>query len=156
MRSSIPVRREPPDPDFEKRVRESFDKQGLMATLGATLSRVDPGEVEIEMPIRASVSQQHGFAHAGAVASIADSACGYAAFSLMPQDAGVLAVEFKINLLAPGAGDRLIARAKVIRAGRTLSICQAEVSAVNEGEESVVAIMIATIMNVRNRPGVQG
>ena len=156
MRSSTRVRREPVDADFEKRVRESFDKQGLMATLGATLSRVDPGEVEIEMPIRASVSQQHGFAHAGAVASIADSACGYAAFSLMPQDAGVLAVEFKINLLAPGAGDRLIARAKVIRAGRTLSICQAEVSAVNEGEESVVAIMIATIMNVRNRPGVQG
>jgi uncharacterized protein (TIGR00369 family) len=156
MRSSTRVRREPVDADFEKRVRESFDKQGLMATLGATLSRVDPGEVEIEMPIRASVSQQHGFAHAGAVASIADSACGYAAFSLMPQDAGVLAVEFKINLLAPGAGDRLIARAKVIRAGRTLSICQAEVSAVNEGEESVVAIMTATIMNVRNRPGVQG
>jgi uncharacterized protein (TIGR00369 family) len=156
MRSSTRVRREPVDADFEKRVRESFDKQGLMATLGATLSRVDPGEVEIEMPIRASVSQQHGFAHAGAVASIADSACGYAAFSLMPQDAGVLAVEFKINLQAPGAGDRLIARAKVIRAGRTLSICQAEVSAVNEGEESVVAIMTATIMNVRNRPGVQG
>jgi uncharacterized protein (TIGR00369 family) len=156
MRSSTRVRREPVDADFEKRVRESFDKQGLMATLGATLSRVDPGEVEIEMPIRSSVSQQHGFAHAGAVASIADSACGYAAFSLMPQDAGVLAVEFKINLLAPGAGDRLIARAKVIRAGRTLSICQAEVSAVNEGEESVVAIMTATIMNVRNRPGVQG
>lgn len=156
MRSSIPVRREPPDPDFEKRVRESFDKQGLMATLGATLSRVEPGKVEIEMPIGASVSQQHGFAHAGALASIADSACGYAAFSLMPAGSGVLAVEFKINLLAPGAGDRLIARAKVVRAGRTLSICQAEVSAVNEGEESVVAIMIATIMNVRNRPGVQG
>ena len=146
----------PAAPDFEKRVRESFGKQGLMATLGATLSRVEPGEVEIQMPVGPSVSQQHGFAHAGAVASIADSACGYAAFSLMPVDSGVLAVEFKINLLAPGAGERLIARAKVVRAGRTLSICQAEVSAVNESEEQVVAIMTATIMNVRNRPGVQG
>jgi len=144
------------DPDFANRVRDSFSRQGLMATLGATLSRVEPGEVEIQMPIGPAVSQQHGFAHAGAVASIADSACGYAAFSLMPADSGVLAVEFKINLLAPGAGDRLIARAKVVRAGRTLSICQAEVSAVNEGEERVVAIMTATIMNVRSRPGVQG
>lgn len=146
----------PADPDFGKRVRESFEKQGLMATLGAELTRVEPGEVEIQMPIGPSVSQQHGFAHAGAVASIADSACGYAAFSLMPPDSGVLAVEFKINLLAPGAGERLIARAKVIRPGRTLSICQAEVSAVNENEQRVVAIMTATIMNVRNRPGVQG
>jgi len=153
MRSSPHV---PGDPDFAARVSESFAKQGLMTTLGARLTRVEPGEVEIEMPIGPSVSQQHGFAHAGAVASIADSACGYAAFSLMPQDTGVLAVEFKINLLAPGAGDKLIARAKVIRAGRTLSICQAEVSAVNEDEERVVALMTATIMNVRNRPGVQG
>ncbi|HZJ00465.1 MAG TPA: PaaI family thioesterase [Gemmatimonadaceae bacterium] len=153
MRSSPHV---PADPHFAARVSESFAKQGLMATLGARLTRVEPGEVEIEMPIGASVSQQHGFAHAGAVASIADSACGYAAFSLMPRDSGVLAVEFKINLLAPGAGDKLIARAKVIRAGRTLSICQAEVSAVKEDEERVVAIMTATIMNVRNRPGVQG
>lgn len=146
----------PADTDFAARVSESFTKQGLMTTLGARLTRVEPGEIEIEMPIGPSVSQQHGFAHAGAVASIADSACGYAAFSLMPQDSGVLAVEFKINLLAPGAGDKLIARAKVIRAGRTLSICQAEVSALNEDEERVVAIMTATIMNVRNRPGVQG
>lgn len=146
----------PADPEFARRVHESFEKQGLMATLGARLSRVEPGEVDIRMPVGPRVSQQHGFAHAGAVASIADSACGYAAFSLMPADSGVLAVEFKINLLAPGAGDSLIARARVVRSGRTLSICQAEVSAVDGDAERVVAIMTATIMNVRNRPGVQG
>ena len=127
-----------------------------MATLGARLARIEPGEVDIEMPIDASVSQQHGFAHAGAVASIADSACGYAAFSLMPDDAGVLAVEFKINLLAPAAGELLIARARVVRAGRTLSVCQADVVAVNEGVERSVAMMTATIMTVRDRPGVRG
>lgn len=142
--------------EFAKRVRDSFERQGLMATLGAKLVRVEPGEVDIEMPIDARVSQQHGFAHAGAVASIADSACGYAAFSLMPEDGGVLAVEFKINLLAPAAGELLIARARVVRAGRTLSVCQADVVAVKEGVERTVAMMTATIMNVRDRPGVQG
>lgn len=146
----------PADPGFATRVHESFSRQGLMATLGAQLIRVEPGEIEIQMPIGPAVSQQHGFAHAGAVASIADSACGYAAFSLMPADSGVLAVEFKINLMAPAAGERLIARARVVRAGRTLSICQADVAAVTGNEERTVAIMTATIMNVRNRPGVQG
>ena len=144
------------DPQFEQRVRESFERQGLMTTLGARIVRVAPGEVEIQMPISSSVSQQHGFAHAGAVASIADSACGYAAFSLMPADSGVLAVEFKINLMAPAAGESLIARARVVRAGRTLSVCQADVAAISDGVERPVAMMIATIMNVRDRPGVQG
>src|SRR5215212_5631099 len=133
----------PADPEFAQRVRESFDRQGLMATLGAKLTRVAPGEIEIHMPIGPGVSQQHGFAHAGAVASIADSACGYAAFSLMPADSGVLAVEFKINLLAPGAGEALVARARVVRAGRTLSVCQAEVFAITGVEERAVAIMTA-------------
>lgn len=127
-----------------------------MATLGARLLRVAPGEVDIEMPIGPGVSQQHGFAHAGAVAAIADSACGYAAFSLMPADGGVLAVEFKINLMAPAAGESLVARARVIRAGRTLSVCQASVDAITGAEERTVAMMMATIMNVRDRPGVQG
>jgi uncharacterized protein (TIGR00369 family) len=144
------------DPDFARRVHESFSRQGLMQTLGAELIRVEPGEIEIQMPIGPAISQQHGFAHAGAVAAIADSACGYAAFSLMPSDSGVLAVEFKINLMAPAAGDTLLARARVVRAGRTLSICQAEVAATSGSEERPVAIMTATIMNVRNRPGVQG
>lgn len=146
----------PADSGFEQRVRDSFARQGLMVTLGARLLRVAPGEVDIEMPIGPGVSQQHGFAHAGAVAAIADSACGYAAFSLMPADGGVLAVEFKINLMAPAAGESLVARARVIRAGRTLSVCQASVDAITGAEELTVAMMMATIMNVRDRPGVQG
>lgn len=127
-----------------------------MATIGASLERVEPGEVDIRLPIHAGLTQQHGFVHAGAVASIADSACGYAAFSLMPADAGVLAVEFKINLMAPAAGDYLIARGKVIRAGRTLNVCQADVVAFADGQEKTVAMLTATVMTVTGRPGVQG
>jgi uncharacterized protein (TIGR00369 family) len=146
----------PADPDYENRIRESFARQGLMTTLGASLKRIQPGEIEIEMEVSDSVSQQHGFAHAGAVAAIADSACGYAAATLLPADSGVLAVEFKINLMAPAAGPRLIARARVIRSGRTLTVCQAEVQSVSHNEEKTVAMMMATIMNVRDRPGIQG
>jgi uncharacterized protein (TIGR00369 family) len=146
----------PVDPDFESRVRDSFERQTYMATLGAYLERVEPGAIDIRLPIRAALSQQHGFVHAGAVASIADSACGYAAFSLMGQDSGVLAVEFKINLMAPAAGEYLVARGKVLRAGRTLTICQADVFAVSGGKETAVALMTATIMNVQGRPGVTG
>ena len=145
----------PGDPGYEKRIRESFARQGLMTTLGAQLRRVAPGEIEIEMEVTDRASQQHGFAHAGAVAAIADSACGYAASSLLPADSGVLAVEFKINLMAPAAG-RLIARARVVRSGRTLTVCHAEVHSVSENDERIVAMMIATIMNVRDRPGIQG
>ena len=127
-----------------------------MTTLGAKLIHVAPGEVHIEMPVTPAVSQQHGFVHAGAVAAIADSSCGYAAATLASADTGVLAVEFKINLMAPAAGDRIIARGRVIRAGRTLSVCQSDVVAVTEGEEKTVALLTATIMTVRDRPGVQG
>lgn len=144
------------DPDFENRIRASFDRQRFMATLGASLTRVAPGAIEIELPIRPEISQQHGFVHAGAIASIADSACGYAAATLASADTGVLAVEFKINLMAPAAGDVLIARGRVIRAGRTLSVCQADVVAVTAGVEKVVAMLTATIMTVRDRPDVLG
>jgi uncharacterized protein (TIGR00369 family) len=147
---------QPAAPDFEKRVRESFARQEFMTTLGASLDRVEPGAVEIRMPIRAAVAQQHGFVHAGAIASIADSACGYAAFSLMPDNAGVLAVEFKINLMAPGKGDTLIARARVLRAGRTLTVCQADVFASTNGAERQVALLTSTVMTVLDRPGVTG
>ena len=146
----------PLDPDFEQRVRDSFNRQQFMHTLGATLGAVEAGLVEIHLLISPAVAQQHGFVHAGAVASIADSACGYAAFSLMPADAGVLAVEFKINLMAPAKGDMLIARGRVIRAGRTLSVCQAEVVAVSGGAEKAVALLTSTIMTVRDREGVRG
>ena len=144
------------DPDFENRVRTSFERQAFMATLGATLERVEPGAVDIHLPIHPGLTQQHGFVHAGAVASIADSACGYAAFSLMAAGAGVLAVEFKINLMAPAAGELLIARARVIRAGRTLTVCQADVVAVIDGAERTVAILTSTNMTMRDRPGVSG
>jgi uncharacterized protein (TIGR00369 family) len=146
----------PSDADFAERVRASFAKQQLMATLGASLERVDAGAVDIRLPIRPEISQQHGFVHAGAITSIADSACGYAAFSLMGLDSGVLAVEFKINLLAPGAGDYLIARGKVVRAGRTLTVCQADVVAITDGVEKPIALMTATIMNVQGRAEVVG
>ncbi|HVF38938.1 MAG TPA: PaaI family thioesterase [Gemmatimonadaceae bacterium] len=144
------------DPDFETRVRASFARQAFMTTLGATLERVEPGVVDIRLPVHTGITQQHGFVHAGAVAAIADSACGYAAFTLMPADAGVLAVEFKINLMAPAAGDYLIARARVLRAGRTLSVCQADVAAVTASNERVVALMTGTIMTVRDRDAVRG
>lgn len=127
-----------------------------MSTLGARVERVAPGEVDIMLPVTPEISQQHGFVHAGAIASIADSACGYAALTLLDGDAGVLAVEFKINLMAPGAGESLLARGRVIKSGRTLSICQADVVALENGGERNVAVMIATIMNVRGRKGVAG
>ena len=146
----------PVDTDFEARVRASFDRQAFMSTLGAKLTRVEAGAIEIQLPMHAGLAQQHGFAHAGVVASIADSACGYAAATLMSADSGVLAVEFKINLMAPAAGDLLVARGRVIRAGRTLSVCQADVMAVTDGTEKQVAILTATIMTVRDRPEVSG
>jgi uncharacterized protein (TIGR00369 family) len=134
---------------FEARVRESFARQQLMETIGARLSTVAPGEVQIELPFRADLTQQHGFLHAGIVTTIADTACGYAALTLMPDDADVLSVEFKTNLLSPARGESLLARARVVRAGRTLTVCAADVFARQGGEEKVVATMLATIMNVR-------
>ena len=151
-----PTNLTPADPNFEARIRSSFARQNFMTTLGAHLDRVAPGEIDIKLPIRAELSQQHGFVHAGAVASIADSACGYAASSLMPPESGVLAVEFKINLLAPAAGEYLLARGRVIRAGRTLTVCQADVVAVADGKERTVAVMTGTIMNVQGRANVTG
>jgi uncharacterized protein (TIGR00369 family) len=145
-----------PDPNFEARVRASFARQQVMATIGATMTRVEPGRVAIELPVRAALTQQHGFVHAGIVATIGDSACGYAAFSLMPADAGVLTVEYKISLMAPAAGDRLIAIGRTIRAGRTVTVCQADVTAVSEREERLVATLLATVMTIRDRPDVAG
>jgi len=144
----------PKDPDFEARVRASFASQGLMVTLGATLVRVFPGLVEILLPASRAVSQQHGFVHAGALASIADSAAGYAALSLMPPGAGVLTAEFKINLMAPGIGELMMARGRVIKAGRTLTLAQTDVFAVHEGREKQIALLTATLMAVEGRDGV--
>lgn len=135
-------------PDFEARLQASFARQRVMETLGADLAAVGPGSVAIELPFRSDLTQQHGFIHAGIICAIADSACGYAALTLMPPDAAVLTVEFKINLLTPAKGERFIARARVVRSGRTLSTCAADVFAVEQGEERVVAMMLATVMAV--------
>lgn len=140
---------EPQTARFAERVRESFARQTLMKTIGAHLARVEPGRVEIELPFHDGLTQQHGFLHAGIVTSIADTACGYAALTLMPEEADVLSVEYKINLLSPALGEKFIARAAVKRAGRTLTVCEAEVFAIKDAEEKLVAAMLATMMAVR-------
>ena len=144
----------PKDPAFRARVQASFDRQGLMDTLGASILHLAPGAVDIALLPGPSVSQQHGFVHAGAVAAIADSAAGYAALSLMPPGAGVLTAEFKINLVAPASGERIVARGRVVKAGRTLTLAQAEVFAETAGKEKLVALLTATLMTVEGRDGV--
>lgn len=142
------------DFDGDSRIRESFARQGLMTTLGATVVHVAHGEVDIALPTSPAVAQQHGFVHGGAVAAIADSAAGYAALSTMRPGVGVLTTEFKINLLAPAAGDRLVARGRVIKAGRTLTLARAEVFAEQSGSSKLVAYLTATLMAVEGRDGV--
>lgn len=137
---------EPRDPDFERRVRDSFARQRVMETIGASLTRVEPGHVEIELPYRADLTQQHGYIHAGIVGTIADSAGGYAGFSLMPKDSSVLSVEYRMHLLAPARGEKLIARASVVRSGRTLTVCELEVVAIDRGEATTCAIGTQTLM----------
>ncbi|UOM34028.1 PaaI family thioesterase [Acuticoccus sp. I52.16.1] len=152
--TDTPPPRPPADPAFRERVTTSFAKQGLMETLGASLSAVEPGAVTIALVPGAAVTQQHGFVHAGAVSAIADSAAGYSALTLMPPGAGVLTVEFKINLLAPAAGDRIVARGRVVKAGRTLTLAQADVFAEANGAERLVAVLSATMMTIEGREGV--
>jgi len=142
------------DPALRARIQASFDKQGLMSTLGASILHIAPGAVDIALLASPSVSQQHGFVHAGAVAAIADTAAGYAALSLMPPGAGVLTTEFKINLVAPAAGERIVARGRVIKAGRTLILAQTEVFSETAGEERLVALLTATLMTIEGRDGV--
>jgi uncharacterized protein (TIGR00369 family) len=134
------------DPGFEARVRGSFNRQRAMALIGAELTRVEPGLCEIELPVRDDLTQQHGFVHGGIVGMIADSAGGYAGYTLMPADASVLTVEYKINMLAPARGERLIARGTVVRAGRTLSVVRADVHAVANGERTLIAAAQQTLM----------
>jgi uncharacterized protein (TIGR00369 family) len=138
----------------EERVTQSFGKQGLMTTLGATLGKVAPGAVEIVLRPSPAISQQHGFVHAGAVSAIADSAAGYSALSLMPEGAGVLTTEFKINLVAPAVGERIVARGRVVKPGRTLTLTQSEVFAISNGQEKLIALLTATMMTLRDRDGI--
>jgi uncharacterized protein (TIGR00369 family) len=136
------------DPNFETRIRESFARQRLMQTIGAQILDVAPGHVTIELPFRYDLTQQNGYLHAGIVAAVVDSACGYAAMTLTPAGAEILSVEFKINLLSPAKGERFLAHGNVIRAGRTLTICEGQAIAVSEGQEKQIAAMMATMFVV--------
>jgi uncharacterized protein (TIGR00369 family) len=146
---------EPKDPDFAARVRASFDRQAAMKTIGAALVSVEPGRVVMEMPWAEPLTQQHGFLHAGMVATALDSACGYAAFSLMPGDAAVLTIEYKINLLAPAQGQRFRMEGAVIKPGRTVTVVEGKAFATESGREKLVATMNATLMAVYGREGIQ-
>ena len=139
----------PRDPEYAERVRASFARQRFMETLGATLEHVAPGEVRIAFTRRDALVQQHGYLHAGVLASVVDSACGYAALSLMEPGAEVVSVEFKINMLSPATADRFVAVGRVIRAGRTVTVCAGEALALGDGEPKTVAVMQATMMAVR-------
>ncbi|HYW91156.1 MAG TPA: PaaI family thioesterase [Gammaproteobacteria bacterium] len=132
------------------RVHESFDAQRVMATLGARLADVAPGRVEIVLPFGDAFTQHNGFLHAGVVTTVLDSACGYAAFTLMPEDADVLTAEYKVNFLAPAVGERIIARGQVLRPGRSLTVCTGTAFAVVDGREKAVAQMQATMMAIRD------
>jgi uncharacterized protein (TIGR00369 family) len=146
---------QPKDANFADRVRASFARQRVMQTLGITIGRLEPGAIELAMPHRTEYTQQHGFIHAGIVTTALDSACGYAAFSLMPADAAVLTVEFKTNLLAPAKGDRFLLRARVVKPGRTLTVCDAQAFALEGGaDERLVATMTGTLMALFERPNV--
>ena len=149
----------PKDPLFADRVRASFARQRAMHTLGVEITRLAAGEIELAMPYEASFTQQHGFVHAGIMATVLDSACGYAAFSLMPAEAAVLTVEFKTNLLAPAKGERFLFRAQVVKPGRTLTVCEGRAFALANGaqtgsQERLVASMSGTLVALYDRPNI--
>jgi uncharacterized protein (TIGR00369 family) len=139
----------PPDPDFETRVRASFSQQGMLAALGAQIGLLRAGEVHLVAPYDARFTQQDGFLHAGIVTTLADSACGYAAFTLMPAASRVLSVEFKVNLLSPARGERFRAEGRVIKAGRTITVCEGKLFSMQGEEESLCALMQATMICIR-------
>lgn len=135
------------NPSFADDIKRSFSKQTIMRLIGAELSRVEPGVVEITLPYRADLAQQHGYLHAGIVTTIADSACGYAAYSLMPPKSEVLSVEFKVNLLRPAKGEVFLAAAEVVKSGRTLTVVRADVFGMDQsGRRELVATMLGTMM----------
>jgi uncharacterized protein (TIGR00369 family) len=136
----------PPDSEYESRVRESFARQRVMRLFGASVERVAPGAVDVLLPYREDLTQQDGYVHAGVITAVADSACGYAAYTLMPAGSNVLAVEFKVNLLRPAAGREFAAEARVVKAGRTLTVARCDVYARGAGAAKLVAAMQATMI----------
>jgi uncharacterized protein (TIGR00369 family) len=146
---------QPQDPAYAERVRASFDQQGAMHTIGATLTELAPGRAVIELPWQQALTQQHGFLHAGMVATALDSACGYAGSTLMPAQAGILTIEYKINLLAPAQGERFRMEGLVVKAGRTITVAEGRAYAVHQGREKLVATMGATLMTILGREGIR-
>jgi uncharacterized protein (TIGR00369 family) len=142
----------PKNPEFAARVRENFARQAALGLIGAELTRIEPGVVDIEVQYRPDLAQQHGYFHGGIVGMVADGAAGGAAFSMIPADSTVLSVEYKINFIAPAAGERLIARGRVLKPGRTLCICQVDVTVVRDGEETLCAVMLQTAMALAGKP----
>ena len=140
----------PADPGFEDRVRESFSRLALMTTIGARLVKVAPGEVDIDMPVRDDLTQQHGYIAAAIVTAIVDTACGYAAMSLMPARATVVTVEYKVNFISPARGERLLAHGRVVKPGRTLTVCTGEVYALSNSVQKTVAIMLGTMVALKD------
>jgi uncharacterized protein (TIGR00369 family) len=141
----------PRDPDFAARVRASFDRQQFMGFLGAELTGLHPGLCEIQLAYRPELGQQHGYFHAGVVGTLADNSCGYAAYSLMPADWSILTVEYKLNLLVPGDGERLLARGQVVKSGRTLTICRSDVFVYKDGVEKLCAISQQTLVGLAGK-----
>ena len=151
----MPTDFQPADPDFEARVRASFARQSAMGTIGAQMVRAEPGEVEVQLPWAAHLTQQHGFLHGGIVGAALDSACGYAGSTLMPADVGVLSIEYKINFVAPARGQRFRMVGTVVKPGRTISVVEGRAYAVDEGREKLVATMSTTLMAISGREDVK-
>ncbi len=145
----------PKNPEFRERVQHSFDRQRAMATLGATIMSIDAGRVSIHMPFSEALTQQHGFIHAGIISTVLDSACGYAAFSLMPENAAVLTIEFKINLLSPAKGDWFESVGLVKKAGHNVTVADGEVYAHRGDDKMLIASMVGTLMSIYNREGIE-
>ena len=143
---------QPKNPDFAARVRDSFGRQPMMDHIGARITVVEPGYCEIEMPYDKALTQQHGYVHGGAMATIADSAAGYAAFSLMGAEDSPLTVEYKLNILRPGVGDWMVAKGRVLKPGRTLTVVNADVYGVQDGKETLCVTSIQTLMTLEGKP----
>ncbi|MEE2945821.1 MAG: PaaI family thioesterase [Pseudomonadota bacterium] len=154
MNSDDPKKLVPRFAGWDAKVRESFAKQNAMHSLGVEITELEPGLITLAMPFNPDFTQQHGFMHAGAITTAMDSACGYAAHSLMDEDSAVLSIEFKSNFLAPAQGDRFLFRAEVVKSGRTITVAEATAYAAEDDKEKPIANMTATLMSVRDRPDV--
>ncbi|MBT3310659.1 MAG: PaaI family thioesterase [Desulfobacteraceae bacterium] len=144
-----------PSAGYKDKVIKSFNRQGIMKTINASILTIRPGEIELEIPFQSSLTQQHGFIHAGIVSTVLDTACGYAAFTLMPENTAVLTIEFKVNLLSPAKGERFRAVGKVKKPGKNITVTEGELFAYEEDKQKLVATMVGTIMSVYNRKDIE-